>query len=113
MQTRAVIQPATRRPTGRTSQSPRGAPGGPVRWFWRAATALVFLVFLAGGLLSGYLFYETVRTVVASLPLQAGPSLPFVDAYSPAASSDPANPAPVVVPAQEPQVGLDRMERIN
>ena len=64
MQTRTIIR-----------RSAAGAPVAPARppenkrytAVLRIASLVILLVFMAGGLLSGYLFYETVRMVVASV----------------------------------------------
>ena len=42
----------------------------------RITSLLILIVFMAGGLLSGYLFYETVRMVVASVPLNPVQDVP-------------------------------------
>jgi polyisoprenyl-teichoic acid--peptidoglycan teichoic acid transferase len=86
----------------------------------RIATLFILMIFMGGGLLSGYLFYETVRTVVASLPVNTvpdSPVLPVIGRYNPPAS-DPgtggANAQPAVSNPQPkpPSFSLGN-ERIN
>ena len=88
----------------------------------RIASLVILVVFMAGGLLSGYLFYETVRMVVASVPLnpvqQDVPSFPVIGRFNPPAS-DPgtggtsAQPASVSNPQPKPPAFSLGNERVN
>ncbi|MBI1801675.1 MAG: LCP family protein [Chloroflexi bacterium] len=108
----------------RTDVFPAPAPAGaPERkaaaWLWQAIGAVVFVTFLSGGLLSGYYFYDTVRTWVAYTSLIPAPSVPDLPAIPPIAGTSGQNPAPSDPAAsnpaavQPPQVRLERKERIN
>jgi polyisoprenyl-teichoic acid--peptidoglycan teichoic acid transferase len=119
MQTRTVIR-----------RSAAGPPAAPVRppenkrytAVLRITSLVILIVFMAGGLLSGYLFYETVRMVVASVPLnpvqQDVPSLPVIGRFNPPAS-DPgtggtgAQPASVSNPQPKPPAFSLGNERVN
>jgi LCP family protein required for cell wall assembly len=118
MQTRTIIRraapgapvPAARPPENKTHSA-----------VVRIATMLILIVFMAGGLLSGYLFYETVRLVVASMPLNTGPDLsavPVVGRFNPPAV-DPGNggtnpqPASVTNPQPKPPAFSLGNERVN
>jgi LCP family protein required for cell wall assembly len=91
---------------------------------WQALALLIFFAFLAGGLFSGYVFYETVREWVAHTSMLSFdfPALPVVGSFSPPvqASSNTnngASPASTTnnAPAssQSTKTILERKERTN
>ena len=120
MQTRTVIR-----------RSAAGAPAVPARppenkrytAVLRIASLVILVVFMAGGLLSGYLFYETVRMVVASVPLnpvqEVPAAAPVAGRSSQPASSNPgtagtgAQPASVSNPQPKPPAFSLGNERVN
>lgn len=72
MQTRTIIR--------RTSAIPRistdRAANPPLAMIWRVVGIALIAAFMVGGLFSGYLFYESVRGVVAAIPQPPVPDLP-------------------------------------
>lgn len=99
------------------SARPPSGPTGAVLAFWRSVGALVFVLFLGGGLFSAYLFYETVRAVVAGIPIQ--PSKPDKTNTSPftlPGAAAPIGPAESSAPAAEtgrPQANVASLQRVN
>ncbi len=77
--------------------------------FWRLLTLLILFAFLGGALFAGFLFYQTVRSYVVSMPVSAGRDLPVLSRFQPAPE------APASVSAADPQtkVSFERQDRIN
>jgi LCP family protein required for cell wall assembly len=83
---------------------PRGR-GRPPLWL-RVLISLFLVVFLSGGLYSGYLFYATVREIVARTELPAFPELglPEVSLFETSAEGGGSEPPPLM-PEMTPVVG--------
>lgn len=120
MQTRTVIR-----------RSASGAPAAPApppenkghTAFIRVVSLIILVVFMGGGLLSGYLFYETVRMVVGSVPLNPvqldQPAVPVAGRSNAPASdpgpagANPQQPASVSNPQPKPPAFSLGNERVN
>src|SRR6185369_10881615 len=72
MQTRTII----RRTSVVPRVSARNAANPPLSPIWRVVGIALIAAFMAGALVASYLFYETVRGVVASIPQPAVADLP-------------------------------------
>jgi LCP family protein required for cell wall assembly len=94
-------------------------PRRPISWFTRLLIFLLTLAFLVGGGYSGYIFYFTVKDVVAHSEL---PTMPYVDLTLPVVN--PANkeyPNPRAANNPQPVTGLsgealpdwEEQERVN
>jgi LCP family protein required for cell wall assembly len=117
MHTRTIVRRAARTP--QLTRGPRGNKA--LSSFWRLVSAALVIAYMAGGLFSGYLFYETVRTLVAAIPLATGPdtsSAPIVSRSNPipsnpenGGSSAPNAPAAAVQPQM--QWPFTQQQRVN
>lgn len=90
-----------------------------VSWLSRLLTVVLTLAFLAGGGYSGYVFYVTVKDVVAHAEL---PTLPYIDltlpVVNPARNDYPnpraaSNPQPVTGLSGESLPDWEEQERVN
>lgn len=110
------MQPQVISRRGTPAPSSGGGPGGGLMLLWRGVAALIFVLFLAGGLLSAYLFYETVRGVVAGIPIQAKTDKTSGSPFTlpgAAAPIDTGQSAPAaVLPGQSP-VTVNPLQRVN
>ncbi len=89
-------------------KAPRTRRQGPYIWF-RLFLSLIFVLFLAGGVYSGSLFYFTVKDIVAHAQI---PSLPNLHLPIPAvSSSSESGSEPTVVRVDLPD--WEKKERVN
>ncbi len=98
-----------------TRRAPHAARRKTASLFLRIISFILFVAFLAGGLFSGYLFYDTVRNWVASTPLSTGPELPvipFISNVVPVPQQEPSTSSGSLIP-QQPRIVWERKERIN
>ena len=100
----------------------RPQPYSPLSPVWRVLGIALMLLFMAGGLFSGYLFYETVRALVASIPASTDTNLPVIARYDPNAGNTNSgnggnptttNPAPSTTNPQQTEPTWDKTGRIN
>ena len=89
-------------PTRHTSKASIGRPAGSP---WRPLLfSLCFVVFVAGGLYFGYVFYATLRAAFGQSPItlpSGGPSLPSLPNWPFVSSRGPEAPAPTPVPVKK------------